>query len=139
MNQDATTESVRKSADGKVIETCACPVSPAAKTSTRIAKIHRMASSRVYAKQAGDSVGTPKKLTGEFVNRIEGHTGVAGERHRWCPSRDLWEENSQAAYWGMVVCPRSLGRSVVRSPSSPFDPIRPILPFVLKKVLVEED
>ena len=42
-------------------------VSPDGKTSTRIAKIHgpdgEFTMKRVYAKQAGDSVGAPKKLT----------------------------------------------------------------------------
>jgi len=51
----------------KVIENVTVTVSPDGKTLTRIAKIQgrdgEFTMKGVYEKQAGDSVGTPKKLT----------------------------------------------------------------------------
>jgi len=64
---DTTTESVGKSADGKVVENVTVTVSPDGKTLTRTAKIQgpdgEFTMKGVYEKQAGDSVGAPKKLT----------------------------------------------------------------------------
>jgi hypothetical protein len=148
---DTTTESVGKPSDGKVIENVTVTVSQTARLlpeSPRSRPDGEFTMKDVYEKQAGDSVGAPKKLT------VGVQWFVSSEWLRWCPSRELGGELAgrvSGASFGepsvqqepdpdtMTACPRRSRRSVICSPSSPFDYIRSILPFVLEKPLFEKD